>query len=509
MPTSYKQQILSRLDHLRDITRQVLASPSFFHAVVGLLVVQALWIALTARYPQAFDENYHLGLIRLHADKLLPFFTSQPPGSEVYGAILREPSYLYHYLMSFPYRLLEAFTSSLPVQVIALRLINIMLFVGGLFVYRNLLDRLGISVRMRNVVLLFFVLTPIMPLLAGHISYDNALLPLAGLMFIAGVRYLQTLSDTGSIDVRQAGLVLLYGMTASLVKYAFSPLLLALVVILVVLTVRAVMRSGVSRPALRIPGRMAFGLLALGLLVIGVLFVERYGINIVRYQTPVPDCAQVLTVEQCKQYSPWGRDHLFAATYPRPTNWGIFVYPGVWAHRMVFETMFTISSRFYPGSEVVRYVPASPLTVANYTAWTLTVAGFILLLYFIRRLWSMAALRVLLLVVSFYSLVLFIKNFAMYLHTGEAVAIHGRYLIPVFPVIYAALALVFAWAFDKLRRPIAKEWLFLITLLFLLQGAGIITWIIRSDPAWYWQESPVASRVNWVAKQALEPFIIH
>ncbi|MGC1177032.1 MAG: hypothetical protein WA843_03080, partial [Candidatus Saccharimonadales bacterium] len=43
------------------------ASSWFFWGVVGLLVAQAAWIALSGRYPMAFDEDFHLGIIRLYA----------------------------------------------------------------------------------------------------------------------------------------------------------------------------------------------------------------------------------------------------------------------------------------------------------------------------------------------------------------------------------------------------------------------------------------------------------
>src|SRR4051812_32904691 len=97
-----------------------LSSRKFFYATIVLLVLESLWIALTARYPQPFDEQVHFGLIQLHAQSWLPFFTNQPTGADAYGAVVRDPSYLYHYLMSFPYRLLAHATSSEAAQIIGL-----------------------------------------------------------------------------------------------------------------------------------------------------------------------------------------------------------------------------------------------------------------------------------------------------------------------------------------------------------------------------------------------------
>ncbi len=484
-----------------------LRTPGFFYAIVGLLVLQSVWIALTARYPQAFDENYHLGLIRLHAGQWLPFFAQHIPGAEVYGAISRDPSYLYHYIFSIPYRLLDVITDSQAVQVIVLRLMNIGLFVGGLFVYRKVLAELGASLRLMHVVMLFFVLTPIMPLLAGQINYDNFIFLLTGLLFLYTVRYMKRLRRDRVIDVRLLLLIGLYGLLASVVKYTSTPVFMAVVAILGFYSFRAY-RGRLSFTAIwDWPKKPVAVGLGLALVVLSGLALERYGVNLVRYHTPVPDCADVLTIEQCKSYSPWVRDYLYAESYPKPSAWGIFVYPGVWAHRMVFETMFTITSRFYPDG-TVEYVPAPPLTVANYTAWTLVTVGSVLALYYMRRLWSMTYLRILLLAIAFYTLVLFLKNFSMYLHTGEAMAIHGRYLISVFPVLYMALALCFGWLFEHLGKPKAKIWLAVITLLFFIHGAGITVWLLRGDSSWDWQQSAPAQSFNGAVRSALDYVII-
>ena len=172
-----------------------LSSPRFFYLIIGLLAFQALWIALSAQFPQAFDEDFHFGLIQLHAQQWLPFFAHQPAGAEVHGAVVRDPSYLYHYLLSFPYRLLSVWTPSLAVQVIALRLINIGMFIGGLFVYRALLTRLGLSRRLIHTILLFFVLTPAMPLLAANINYDNLVFLLTAALLLYVVRFIQALEN--------------------------------------------------------------------------------------------------------------------------------------------------------------------------------------------------------------------------------------------------------------------------------------------------------------------------
>src|SRR5476651_13106 len=110
----------------------VLGRPVFFRIILALLVLEAAWIALSGRYPMAFDEDFHLGIIRLYAHHLSPFWSSQPEVADRFGAVARDPSYLYQYLLSFPYRLISQFTSDQTIQVIILRFVNIGLFATGI-----------------------------------------------------------------------------------------------------------------------------------------------------------------------------------------------------------------------------------------------------------------------------------------------------------------------------------------------------------------------------------------
>lgn len=486
-----------------DRVRGWLNAPRFFYLIVGILVVQALWIALTARYPQAFDENFHFGLIRLHADKLLPFFTAQPPNAEVYGAVWRDPSYLYHYLMSFPYRLLALVTDSQAVQVIVLRLVNIGFFVWGLYVFRRLLLKLGASQPMMHVVLLFFVLTPIMPLLAAHINYDNVIFPLTGLLFLSLITLIAKITAGKAVPIQDLLAFALIGAVASLIKYTFTPILLASVVALVWVVIwNRISRKNTGWIKIEFQKNLqTYGMIA-ALIVFGWLFTERYGLNSVYYGTPVPDCAQVLTVEECIQYSPWGRDYRLNLKNDRPDTGDVLTYPYVWVRKMMWETMFTISS-WFDDTGIVRYHAANPLPIAYGTAWIVTVVGLLLGIVFARRLWGMTYLRVLLLIIGFYIAVLFMKNVSMYLHSSVPVAIHGRYLIPVFPVLYLAIALGYSWLIDRTKRPDLKAWMVVAILLLFLQGGGISVWLVRSDDRWFWQQSAITQQINGWARSTL------
>src|SRR5580765_1995288 len=110
----------------------ILSSQKFFYFVLGFFVFEAAWLAFSGQYPMAFDESFHFGIIQVYSHHLSPFITSQPSESFAWGAITRDPSYLYHFLMSFPLRFVAFFFKSGYVQVLILRAINIAMFAGGI-----------------------------------------------------------------------------------------------------------------------------------------------------------------------------------------------------------------------------------------------------------------------------------------------------------------------------------------------------------------------------------------
>jgi len=506
-----------KLNTFNDLILRTVRSPRFFYVVVALLVVQASWIALTARYPQAFDENYHFGLIQLHAQQWLPFFTSQPPDSGAYGALARDPSYLFHFLLSFPYRVLTMLTSSQMAQVIALRFINIAIFVVGLFVYRRLFDQLKISVAMRNVVLFFFVLLPVVPLLAGQINYDNLMLLFSGLIFIYLGRYIQYMRDRTPtaplVPVVTALQVVLVGSLGSVVKFAFAPIFLAAVVGMLVSTLFYYHLSRIKPKSLKLvfdlsDKRMLVVLAVCAVIGLGLCF-ERYGINVLQYHAPVPDCGAVLSVDECQAYSPWARDYLFSSTYPRPPMLSYIVYPFVWIWRMVFETMFTVTSiASRPGGEVYYYA-SSPLRIAFVTTLAAAAAGLVGAAMFWRRIRRNRALMVILGVVGFYTAILFFQNFQAYHHDGEAVAIHARYLVPVYPVLLLCLAIGWHGVLGKIRQGRSEAMVLVVLTLLFLQGGGITIWLVKSGPDWYWQNNTPAIRANAAVKSVLDKVVYH
>src|SRR5262249_14526232 len=114
---------------------------------------------------------------------------------------------------------------------------------------------------------------------------------------------------------------------ASLVKYAFLPIFLGVGMYFVLLLYRNYQGKFRSAAAyvwhdwLKRP-RLANLVLTAGC-VLGVgMFIQRDGVNLVKYHEIVPDCGQVLSVQTCSAYSAWYftyNSHQLVLEAPQPS----------------------------------------------------------------------------------------------------------------------------------------------------------------------------------------------
>jgi hypothetical protein len=481
-----------------------LGSRTAFKVIIGLLVLQAAWIALSGRYPMAFDEDFHLGIIKLYAHHLSPFWSSQPAGADKFGAVFRDPSYLYQYLMSFPYRLISVFTHDLTIQVIILRFINIGLFAWGIMLFRQLLLKARASAAIVHACLLVFVLIPVVPLLAAQINYDNFILPLTALSLLWTLEFNDILTARKQLDLRKLGELLILGLLTSLVKYAYLPIFLAIIIFVIarLWQKRSTLRP--YRPSLavawrRISTRSRWGLLV-GLVIAIGLFSQRYVVNLVRYHEPVPDCGTVLSVKQCSQYGPWLRDYDFAlANVQQPPPHARITFTHAWLYGLWLRTFFSVDG---PGTQ---YQTRGPLLLPGLMAIIMSVIGALGLLSrlpAVLRGRNRPSFWLFGLVSALYLGALWQDEYKAFVRTGQPVAINGRYLLPVLPL----LLLMTALSLNRLLRrwPQLKAGLLAIVLISLLWGGGALTYILRSNEAWYWP-SPAVRHINWDVQRTLGP----
>ena len=451
----------------------------------------------------AFDEDFHFGVIRIYAHHLSPFLTSQPKGADMYGAVARDPSYLYHYLLSYPYRLVSSLTSNLSAQIITLRCLNILMFTGGLVIVRNLLQALKAPNGVINLGLLLFVLIPIVPLLAAQINYDNAFIPLISYCLLLTLRYAEILRLQHRCDIPSLLLLFIACGFTSLIKYAFLPILVTIALYVAIetyLNLRRVKGPVMMRFSSTSPESHRFRtpLLALGVIVIAGLGIQRYGVNIVQYHTPIPDCGKVLSVHQCSAYGPWIRDYDYELNKVDDDNSPI-VFTEDWLYGMWLRLYFAVDG---PSTQ---YETRGPLPVPGLSAIGLAGIGAVVLLVGIRRIlraYDRPAIILLVSTAGVYIVTLWLDEYRAYLRTGQPVAINGRYLLPFVAILFV---LAGTSAFQLLRtRPKLLASLAAVTVLSQLWGGGALTYILRSNDSWYRSDKTVLA-ANHTVKNIFGP----
>lgn len=474
----------------------------FFLGLMSFFVAESLWIAFSAAYPQAFDEDFHFGIIQIYAHHWLPFLSTQPANADQFGGVAHDPSYLYHYLMSFPYRIIAAFLHGQMSQVIALRLINIALFGLGIVLFRRVLLRAGISAALTNVSLFVLIFIPIVPQLAAQINYDNLLMPIVAWMCLMVFDLTRAVRE-GLPFLRTLAVMLCIGLLGCLVKFPFLPIFAACVLFVGYVTIRTFRGHFADLLALiradfaALKRRTKLLLLAI-LLVSAGLFSQRYVVNIVEYGEPVPDCAAVLSVQRCQAYSPWARNYNDSLNRQQPAS--VAIYMGEWLYGLWFRLFFAING---PTSGYQNY-PSLPLPSA--AAIVLALFGVAVLGQFWRQTFRRNDyLAFFLLVIVCYCGALWLDDYAQYLKTGQPVAINGRYLLPVLLPMAAIIGR--AISVSMRTRPLLKPLLAAAVIVLFLEGGGVLTFISRSDESWYWP-SKVVVQANRTARRLVSPILI-
>lgn len=469
----------------------IVSSKYFFGGIVAFFVIQAVWIALSGRYPMAFDEDFHLGIIKLYAEHLSPFWVAPPEGAEKFGAITRDPSYLFHYAMSFPYLLISALTDNQTIQVLILRFMNIGLFATGLVLWRKALLKTGASKAIIHACLLLLVLIPVVPLLAAQLNYDNLLMLVLPLVLLLTINVAQELIKYKRVNTQSLLLLAATCMAASLVKYAFLPILLAVVVYLILILWRA--GEGAKKLLLSfgfgwtaISRGMRWALVVL-LLITGVLFAERYGLNMIKYHSPVADCSQVLSVEQCRKYGPWARNYRIMND-STINNSSIATYTADWFHGMWLRSFFAVDG---PASN---FQSRAPLLLPGMSVLVLIGVSLVAFLLRGRVVWyryNAPVLWLFLFVSVMYVGILWLNGYQEFLKLGQSVAINGRYLVLVAPMLFMISAL----AVNELlgERRMVKAVFAVLAVLCFAWGGGAATYVLRGNSQWYWPSNTVQS----------------
>lgn len=494
--------MLAKTQKFKSKLAAIAGSRWFFWFVIGLFVVEAAWIALSSRFPMAFDEGTHLGMIELYSQQLGPFMQHQPPGPAPFGEIVHNPSYLYYWLMSFPYRWLHG-SLDLQTLVVFLRFINIAFFTGGLLLFRKVLQKTKASAAVIHVTLLFFVLIPTVSLLAGQVNYDNLLFLLLAWNLLLVLQFRELLLRKKICNIGLLLSTLAVAMLASLVKYAYTPILAGIVLYLIFLlwSSRKSVRKSWRKNWLTAPALQKYSVLAVFVLLFG-MFVSMYGVNLAMYHRIAPKCDQVLNAERCMAFGPWARNYQYGQQVPANINPNPLLFTGGWLQGMFDRTFFVINGP--TGSEPYHNKP--PLPLMSVAAIAIFISALYPIVRYHRQLFrGDPVLGILLFITFVYGLALWGRLYYTYLQYGRLVAINGRYLL----LVILPVLLLFVLAYRQWIPSRSRGWLLAILLLLFMQGGGIISFIYFSNPNWYWTDNPTVQRINHNTQQLVRPFIVN
>jgi hypothetical protein len=464
---------------------RLISSKKFFYIVVAVLVIGAGWIALTASYPMAFDEGFHVSIIKIYASQWSPILTTSLPSYAQYGGLVHDPSYLYHYLMSFPFRFISVFTGNDIFQVIFMRFINIAMFAGGLFAFRTLLTRIGISSGLTHFSLLMLVLIPVTPFLAATVNYDNLVFLMVPITLSLAYSCVTSITQKAKLSAKSLALLISVGALSSLVKYAFLPIFVAIVLYVAVVWIWNKKRSAITTSVWLSFRQLTLSVKVSLILIVALasgLFLQRYAVNLVQYHSINPDCSKVQTVKDCLTYGPWARNYkLQKAAVDNDAS--IVVLDQI---RFPLRLYFAINYDFK------EYAPM-PLPIIM--AYSVGGVGIILIIIFRRAVFGFNRHIWLFLAASgLYIASLLFVNFTEYLKFDALVAVNGRYLLPLLPFFFILIGLAYRQLIMKFwtHKVVAiKSSLAVIAILVALQGGGALTYLIHSEPSWYVPDDPL------------------
>lgn len=489
-----------------------LSSNYFFISILVIFTLQLLWVAIFAIYPALFDEEYHLGIIDIYARNGGLFITSQPPEAAFHGDITRYGSYLFHYIMSFPYQFISFFIDDLQTKIILLRIICITFVLSGVVMWRIVLLRMGVSRVISHVAIFVFTMVPLVSLAFAQLNYDALAFLIVPVLFYCVLRITDTEKNTPHLQ----WLVWLLTISAFgvLVKFTLLPIV-AVCVVFALIMFYVQHKKNLKKTVTIVPKPLF--IVSLFILVVGIgLFTERYGVNIAQYKAVEPKCDQVHSRESCFQYTVYRRD-----TTWRENNDKIdkkrdspYIYTKEYWAPHIFNDFFVTGALVYDQDQPlkIRYLPQKiEANGGNMFLRQISKAIFIftifLVLLRIPYLWKhYRTLFILTLcVVVIYMTSLWVRNYTDYLKIGTETAAQGRYVLPLLIPMFGVALVSLRSIVKKIEH---KTIIFLVGMMILSQGGGVTTYILKSNEKWYWVEQRTTiSAVNQKARQFLSLFI--
>jgi hypothetical protein len=477
------------MNRVLNNVKNFLASDYFFLASLVLFVIACGWVALASLYPMAFDEEFHYGLIQIYATSWLPYGIEHTADMAQFGPATADASYLFHYLMSFPYRVLNGIGLPDVAIVIILRLLNLGFVVAGVVLFKRALLRAGASVIITHVGLFMFLLIPTLTMLAAQINYDNLLFLVIAWCVLLVVTMTNGMLRDGKVLLRESVLLAVAVLIGMSIKYAFLPVAAALFIWLVMVFTFSMSKRRVGMSAIMHDIRKQFFTISTrtrvalaGLAVLSLFFASHYVVNALTYGSPIPSCEQVFTEQECTAYGPWNRNRNYVAD--RSPNFVPLSYPEYmvteWAPGMTGRLTFALAGK----TNGFQTKEPLPVVIIGFIILTIISSVCLVIQMVRRRVTWLTWLTLLMFFV--YIAVLSFQLYGDYVETAKPVAINGRYLIPLLPLVSVVLIQAIRGVLARVPSTYLAAASAALLLLFIIGGAGAGTYIVQSEQHWFW-----------------------
>ncbi|MFW5703419.1 MAG: hypothetical protein ACOCXQ_01155 [Patescibacteria group bacterium] len=455
---------------IRDVLKQQLTIP-FIHKevtytsllywlILGALVIwhtyQALFFATTITLYVPPDELYHYKFIQLYNNFLSPFLHQQTSLFHL-GSIERD-AYLYHYLMN---KAQVLNVTSLP-DYLFLRRLNVLISLGSVLMFIVFLRQVTKKRLVHVLALLALTNTVMFQFISGSINYDNFVNFLSILLltilafFITSNRWL----------VQKILLMCVVICLGILTKISYLPFLaMTTVIIIVDIIIRKERYNSVSIRK-HLTNKVTISCLML-LLLLSVLVGERYGLNLLRYQSLIPSCDELLTQEQCEQNAVYRRNYHLSTSFDDVTfndrldmRISYAEYLPKWSFIMQARTHGVLAHK-----------------ILSKNSWQLAMYGLISIvsiIALIRKLklgWNQDTIFVTMFLIYLFILSFQVNYLRYWFHGIPDIAVQGRYL---FPLIFIFYYLIMKYLLD-----IGKHWVYRTVVTLVIIGVfftGSLFW---------------------------------
>ena len=490
-----------------DRIANMLRSRAFFVAILVAFIAQGVFFAITVNPslqdgPSYLDRtvgvvpdgNRHMAAIYHYAHQPLsqgPFITEMTDEELYMGDLVRFPSYLYYYSMSFPVRLALAVGASDWAIILLVRFIGLAFGVAALLVFRRIIRLIGAGDVVANLASLGLAMTGTFAFLAPAENYDI-------LSFLLWLLFLQA-SITLFVRKEPAQLywMLVWFCLLSITKYTYLPFMgatgaVAFVLYWWAIGWRQMPRLVLSSFRTSIQKTRRWKLLLAGLLLVVsvALFTERIGVNLVQYQSVSPNCARTHSVESCMNFDVFNRNHNRLQAVEQGAvetrDYEFFYYTSLWLERYYHST-------YYNMGHIWVYDVSRLLAFALGVVAVLVAICIGILVRERKRLlegkaeWFLLGTAVLFIVAQY------IFNAQTYIqYSGEMYGHQGRYLLPAVAILYLVMLLIVRRAHRAVsleRRPYFVAILLGAGLIALLSNAALPNFFIHADSYEWFSEA--------------------